>query len=89
MREHFKEQLDDNLRATEEHLESAKNKHFHSGRKIEVNDLVLFAMLNEQLGHLTLISLHEDELENYEPVLRDGSPNIKKSTFPLVKLKQI
>lgn len=89
MREYFEEQFNNNRRATEEHLESAKNKYFHSGRKIEVNDLVLFAMLSEQPGNFTLISLHEDELENYEPVLRDGSPNVKKSILPLVKLKQI
>jgi hypothetical protein len=89
MREYFEEQFNNNRRATEEQLESAKNKHFHSGRKIEVNDLVLFALLNEQPGNLTLISLHEDELENYEPILRGDNPNVKKSIFPLVKLKQI
>jgi hypothetical protein len=89
MREYFEEQFNNNRRATRESLEIAKNKNFHSGRKIEVNDLVLFAILNEKPGNLTLISLHEDELENYEPVLRDGNPNVKNSIFPLVKLKQI
>lgn len=33
MREYFEEQFNNNRRATEDSLESAKNKHFHSGKK--------------------------------------------------------
>jgi hypothetical protein len=86
MKEFYKAQIEQNQRATEESLTRFKNKHFYSGREIKVGDLVLFAALQEKNNGneitMTLISLHEDEIDNYH-VIQQGLP----TPFPLVERK--
>lgn len=88
MKEFYTAQLEHNRRATEESLTTFKNKHFYSGREIKPGDLVLFAFLHEDDNinvnrlTMTLISLHEDEIDNYHVIGKD--PN---GIFPYVKIK--
>jgi hypothetical protein len=86
MKEFYTAQIERNQRVTEESLTTFKNKHYHSGREIKVGDLVLFALVQEKdSGNeitMTLIALHEDEIDNYH-VIQQGL----LTPLPLVELK--
>jgi hypothetical protein len=88
MKEFFTAQIEHNQRVTEESHPGSKNKHFYSGREIKPDDLVLFAFLCEDDNinvnrlTMTLISLHEDEIDNYHVIGKDSS-----ELFPYIKLK--
>lgn len=86
MRQYFESQIATNRRATEESLSMFKNKHYTSGREIKAGDLVLFAFTaNETADNnimRTMISLHEDEIDNYETL-----PDLSDNVFPTIRLK--
>ena len=86
MKQHFEKQFANNQRVTEEFLSTARIKQFHSGRTIEAGDLVLYALIKEEASvtdasgiSVRLITLHEDELNDYEYVGPDSGilPYIK------------
>jgi len=79
MRQYFKNQLETTPRATKEVIDALTKKHFHSGREIKEGDVVLFAWMEENLNleedtvNMRLLSLHEDELDQYELVEETNS----------------
>ena len=90
MKQHFKKQIEENSKATEEVLNGFNNKTYHSGREIKVGDTVLFGLVEENYDvekdeiKVSLLMLHEDELDLYELSERHH-PN---QFVPLLKLKQ-
>jgi hypothetical protein len=88
MKEFYTAQIEHNQRVIEQFHPKFKNKHFHSGREIKPDDLVLFAFLHEEDNinvnrlTMTLISLHEDEVDNFHVIGKDPS-----GLFPYIKLK--
>ena len=86
MKQYFKDQLETTPRVTKEVIDSLTKKHFHSGREIKEGDVVLFAWMDEILSeentiNKQLISLHEDELDQYEFF------EATKGTIPTIKMK--
>jgi hypothetical protein len=79
MREYFQKQLNENSKVTQEALDLVKQKTYTSGREIKVNETILFAFLEEN-ETLKMITLHEDELDNYSCInmTHDYLPKITK-----------
>jgi hypothetical protein len=82
MKEYFSQQLNQNKVVTQDALDRLiTNKTYSSGREIKLGETVLFAFIKEEPNTISMISLHEDELDQYEFV---QSPN---QFIPTVKLK--
>lgn len=80
MRRHFKQQLEQNMRVTQQKLDNVSQKTYTSGREIRVGEVVLFAILVEGGNKEDFICLHEEELDDYEYVGegKDIAPKIRK-----------
>jgi hypothetical protein len=90
VKQYFKQQFEENRKATEEIIYGFDNKTYHSGREIKVGDTVLFGLVetshNQESNEISmsLIMLHEDDLDQYE--LSDRyHPN---QFVPLLKFKE-
>ncbi len=82
MKEHFSQQLNQNKVVTQDALDHViTNQTYSSGREIKLGETVLFAFIKEEPNTISMICLHEDELDLYEYV---QSPN---QFIPTVKLK--
>ena len=84
MKNLFKKQLETNKPITGQILSELKNKKYYSGKKIEIGDIVLYAMLNKDIisnGVLEeeLIILNENEFQLYsvDEKLNGEIPTIK------------
>jgi len=66
MKEHFSQQFKENKVVTQEALDQVTNKTYTSGREIKPGDIVLFAFLKTDEQNMSMICLHEDELDKYE-----------------------
>jgi len=62
--DYFKEQLKWITPLTEEVLSEVKGK-YYSGRQYGIGDNILYAMLLTDKGDMELITLHEDEVDDY------------------------
>jgi len=83
MKEYFSQQLNQNKVVTQEVLDQlVTNKTYASGREIKPGEIVLFAFIKENPVTTSMISLHEEELDQYEYV---QGPN---HFIPTVKLKK-
>ncbi len=84
MKEYFSQQLNQNKVVTQDALDRLiTNKTYSSGREIKPGEIVLFAFIKEEPNTISMVSLHEDELDYYEYV---KSPN---QFIPTVKTKII
>lgn len=61
----FESQIKNNLPATEQGIRVLINPIYHSGKKINVGDIVLWAKLREEDGSNTVIILHPDDIKLY------------------------
>jgi hypothetical protein len=80
MKEYFSQQLNQNKVVTQEALDQLiTNKTYSSGREIKIGETVLFAFMKEEPNTVSMISLHEDELDQYEFVqsLNQFIPTVK------------
>ena len=83
MKEYFEHQFKENKVVTQEVLDKVTIKTYTSGRKIEPGEIILFAFAKHNQNDITLICLHEEELDQFEYV---QSPT---EFIPEVKLKQV
>jgi len=79
MREHFTQQLKKNKVVTQEALDKVSVKTYTSGREIKPGEIILFALTKLDENNVSMICLHEDELDQYEYVQRatEFMPEIK------------
>jgi hypothetical protein len=83
MKEYFEHQFKENKIVTQEALDKVTIKTYTSGRAIEPGEIILFAFAKHNQNDITLICLHEEELDQFEYV---QSPT---ESIPEVKLKQV
>ena len=66
MKEYFAHQLKENKVVTQEVLDQVTNKTYTSGRAIKPGEIILFAFTEADSNKHEMISLHIDELDQYE-----------------------
>jgi hypothetical protein len=66
MKEHFTHQLKENKVVTQEVLDKVTNKTYTSGREIKPGEIILFAFSESDQNKHELISIHQEELDQYE-----------------------
>ena len=79
MREYFTQQLTENKVVTQEALDKVTMKTYTSGRTIKPGEIILFAITKSNQNSVSMICLHEDELDQYEYVQKatEFMPEIK------------
>jgi hypothetical protein len=81
--DHFKEQLKEVKPISEDILVNLKGK-YYSGREYKIGDKVLYGLLMKNNEDMEVITLHEDEISNYE-IVQDQC--IKDNIIPVIKEK--
>ena len=66
MKEHFAHQLKENKVVTQEVLDKVTNKTYTSGREIKPGEIILFAFSEADQNKHEMISIHQEELDQYE-----------------------
>lgn len=66
MKEYFSHQLKENKVVTQEVLDQVTNKTYTSGRAIKPGEIILFAFTEADSNKHEMISLHVDEIDQYE-----------------------
>jgi hypothetical protein len=83
MREYFEHQFRENKVVTQEALDKVTIKTYTSGREIKPGETILFAFMKSNQSSVSMICLHEEELDKYEYI---QSPT---EFIPEIKLKQV
>ena len=87
----FKEQIEGNAVLTEEMVADFEDKTYHSGRPIQVGDVLLYGLLNQNefvdeegvfTREITMEMLNEADFDLYEPYEEQGD-----LILPTFKLK--
>ena len=85
LRDYFKDQLKNNIKVTEDMLSKIDYKRVWSNKLIGVDDIVLYAYLQDKDGNNLLFSLLKRELDEFDNLFTYIS--MENETVPVLKKK--